>query len=121
MIRCVVREQVGRDGRVLLGERFHVDDEVLEHGEGAERLDRDARAEVADQDLAGEPLDAVDARRVTAAHAVAAAAAVREASVAFPLDVVEQVEDADGGERRGCALPSVGGARPRDRSGGCGG
>ena len=49
--------------------------------------------EVLDEDLAGEPVDAVDAHRVGAADAVRAGASQRKRRVLEPLDLVETVQE----------------------------
>ena len=52
--------------------------------------------EVLEQRLAGQPVAAVDAHRVGAAHAVRAGATERQRAVLLPLDLVQGVEHAVG-------------------------
>src|SRR5690606_12655558 len=52
------------------------------------------------QDLAGEPVDAVDAHRVRTAHTVGTGPAEGQRAVDVPLDVVQQVQHAVPGQRR---------------------
>ena len=86
-----VGDQERHDVAVRLEERLHVDDQVLEHRQALDRLDRDrlARVEVLDQRLAGQPVAAVDPHRVRAADAVRARAAEGQRAVLLPLDLVQ--------------------------------
>ena len=77
---------------VPVEERLHVDDQVLQHGEPADRLDRHLGRDVFDEDLAREGVAAVDHHRVRAADAVGARAAEREGPVVMPLHLVEHLD-----------------------------
>ena len=89
---AAVGDEEGLDRPERLEERLHVDDEVLLDRQPLDGLDEDLVAQVLDQHLAGEPVDAVDAHGVRAAHAVGAGAAERERPVLVPLHVVQRVE-----------------------------
>jgi hypothetical protein len=78
---------------VRIPERLHVDEQVLRNAHAADRLDRDPRAGVADEVLAGKPVPPVDQHRVGAADAVRARAAEGERPVLVPLHLVQEVED----------------------------
>jgi hypothetical protein len=99
-----VSDQVRLDRSIRLEERLHVDDQVLQDRQTFDRLDGDRGGlavlgqQIFDQDLASKTIHAVDPHGVRAAHAVGAGAAEAEGAVDVPLDVVQQVQDAVGGE-----------------------
>ena len=100
-------DQVRLDRAVGVEERLHVDHEVLLDGQAADRLDRDGELlagllgqHVAHQHLARQPVDAVDAHGIGAAHAVRARPPERQRAVEIPLDVVQQVEQPVTGKAR---------------------
>jgi hypothetical protein len=60
--------------------------------EPSDRLDGDVGPGVLDEELARQPVAAVDEHRVRAAHAVGAGSAEGQRAVLVPLHLVEQVE-----------------------------
>jgi len=64
--------QPGIDVSDGLEERFHVDEQVLVHGQALKWLDEDLVAGVFREQLADRPVDAVHPHRVGAAYAVPA-------------------------------------------------
>jgi hypothetical protein len=92
VLHRIVVHQPRHDGLVLVEERLHVDQQVLDQGQPANRLHGDARSGVLDQVLAGEAVAAVDEHRVGAAHPVAAGAAEGQRPVLIPLHLVQEVE-----------------------------
>src|SRR5678815_1012876 len=79
-----VVDQIRQDRAVAGEERLHVDDEVLEHRQAADRLDRHPRGDVANDDLARERVLAVDHHRVRAVDAVRARTPECQRSVVVP-------------------------------------
>ena len=90
-------DKVGLDLLVLLPEVLFVDDHVFDGTFDAERFNRHLGTEKLDHVVhtlfAGEDAFAVDFDGTGAADAVAAASAVAETAVVFPLDAVEDIED----------------------------
>ncbi len=113
-------DQVRLDRAVGVEERLHVDHEVLLHRQSADRLHRHrerlarlpllfVRQQVAHQHLAGQPVDAVDAHGVRAAHPVRAGAPEGERAIEVALDVDQQIEQPVTGQtRHSKALPATG-------------
>ncbi len=89
--RSVV-DKVRQHRLVRIEKRLHIDDHVFDNGKAANRFDGDGAAELTNQNLARQTVDAVDQHRVRAADTVRAAAAKRQRAVGFPLDLVEHVE-----------------------------
>ena len=97
-------DQERLDRPVGVEERLHVDDQVLQQRQALDRLDRDLVALVADQvldqDLAAQPVPAVDPHGVGPADAVRAGPAEGQGAVDVPLDVVQDVQQPVAGLRR---------------------
>ena len=112
--RRIVVDQVGHDRLVMIEERLHVDDQVLDHRQAEDRLDgHHVGSQRTDQGLAGQLVGAVDSHGVGAADPVRARATQAQRIVLAVLDLQEHIEDAVhriGGQfellpaRRGVAL-----------------
>src|ERR687892_2460017 len=87
-----VVDQVRQHGPIPGEEWLHVDDEVLQHREPADRFDGDARRHVANDDLARQGVPPVDHHRVGATDPVGARTSKRQRSVQVPLHMVKRVE-----------------------------
>src|SRR5438105_750890 len=90
--RLLVVDQEREDPAIAGEERFHVDHEVLEHAEAADRLDGHLRGDVPHQHLARERVPSVDHHRVRTADPVRAGPSQGQAAFEVPLDLVESVE-----------------------------
>ena len=80
----------------MLKERLHVHNQIFDDAQAVQRLDGDGRAGVANEQLAGQLVAAVDAHGIRAAHAVRARAAQIEGSILEPLDLFQYIEHAVG-------------------------
>jgi len=91
--RGVVVDQIGQHGAVVLEERLHIDDHILDDAHAKQRLNRDLfRAQVLDQHLARQAVAPVDAHGIRAAHAVGARAPERERPIQVSLDILQQIQ-----------------------------
>lgn len=75
-------------------ERRHLDDEIREHRQVRDRLDRDRALEITERRRAREHLRAVHAEPARAARGVEARVAEHERRIDAPLDPPERLEDA---------------------------
>ncbi len=78
----------------MVEERLHVDDQVLDHRQAEDRLDRQGVAlDRPDQRLARQRVDVIDPHGVRAADPVGARPAQAQRLVLVPLDRQQDVED----------------------------
>ncbi len=93
--RRIVVDQVGHDRLVMIEERLHVNDQVLDHRQAEDRLDgHDVGSQRTDQGLAGQEVRTVDSHGVGAADPVRARPTQAQRIVLVVLDPQEHVEDA---------------------------
>ncbi len=81
---------------IVIKERFHIHDQILDNFQSKQRLDGDLVADIAHQRFARQHVATIDAHRIRTAHAVRTRTPERQRAIVMTFDQFEQIQNALG-------------------------